>query len=145
MTTTEKYSAPCHTYGQLHRSDVNFEQIDIALSHVTNHAITVEPHNTTWLHTQGDLYLDSRNYSAALKCYLKAGSISSLSFNQPVPPTVWDTQVFKKMVICCMSLKAHIQAALLCQCVDPVDFMTAFKAFQLAVVSRYPCKAGPTG
>ncbi|XP_078367227.1 integrator complex subunit 8-like isoform X2 [Oculina patagonica] len=112
--------------------NVNFDHIGLALSGVVHHALSVQHHNVSWLQTLGDIYLDSGNYSSALRCYLEAGAVSSFFFNSPVPPTVWDDQVYRKMVTCCSAMKAHIQAALLCQCMEVKDYTTAFKALQQA-------------
>ncbi|KAJ7376624.1 hypothetical protein OS493_033502 [Desmophyllum pertusum] len=99
----------------------------LALSGVVHHALSVQQHNVSWLQTLGDIYLDSGNYSSALRCYLEAGAVSSFFFNSSVPSTV-----YRKMVTCCSAMKAHIQAALLCQCMEVKDYTTAFKALQQA-------------
>ncbi|KAM7448754.1 Integrator complex subunit 8 [Porites harrisoni] len=115
--------------------NVNFDHIGLALSAVVHHALSVQHHNISWLQTLGDIYLDSGNYSSALQYYLEAGAVSSSFFNLPVPANVWDDQVYKKMVTCCSAMKAHIQAALLCQCMEVKDYTTAFKALQQAANS----------
>lgn len=115
--------------------NVNFDHIGLALSGVVHHALSVQHHNVSWLQTLGDIYLDSGNYSSALRCYLEAGAVSSLFFNSPVPSSVWDDQVYRKMVTCCSAMKAHVQAALLCQCMEVKDYTTAFKALQQACSS----------
>lgn len=112
--------------------NVNFDHIGLALSAVVHHALSIQHQNVSWLQTQGDIYLDSGNYSSALRCYLEAGAMASSFFHEPVPSTVWDDQVYRKMVTCCSALKAHIQAALLCQCMEGKDYATAFKALQQA-------------
>lgn len=112
--------------------NVNFDHIGLAMSGVVHHALSVQHHNVSWLQTLGDIYLDSGNYSSALWCYLEAGAVSSLFFSSPVPSSVWDDQVYKKMVMCCSAMKAHVQAALLCQCMEVKDYTTAFKALQQA-------------
>ncbi|RMX54135.1 hypothetical protein pdam_00017386 [Pocillopora damicornis] len=108
--------------------NVNFDHIGLALSGVVHHALSVQHHNVSWLQTLGDIYL-------ALRCYLEAGAVSSLFFNSPVPSSVWDDQVYRKMVTCCSAMKAHVQAALLCQCMEVKDYTTAFKALQQACSS----------
>ncbi|XP_068722268.1 integrator complex subunit 8-like isoform X2 [Montipora capricornis] len=113
-------------------SSINFDHIGLALSAVVHHALSVQQHNVSWLQTLGDIYLDSGNYSSALRCYLEAGAVASSFFHEAVPTSVWDDQVYRKMVSCCSAMKAHVQAALLCQCMEVKDYSAAFKALQQA-------------
>lgn len=113
-------------------ASINFDHIGLALSAVVHHALSVQHHNVSWLQTLADIYLDSGNYSSALRCYLEAGAVASSFFHLAVPTSVWDDQVYRKMVTCCSAMKAHVQAALLCQCMEDKDYTTAFKALQQA-------------
>ena len=40
-------------------------------------------------------------------------------------------KIIKKMIKCCGSLQCHTQVTVLCQCLDEIDYATAFKALQV--------------
>ena len=43
------------------------------------------------------------------------------------------SQIVKKMIKCCNSLQCHTQVAVLCQCLEEIDYSTAFKALQVNI------------
>jgi hypothetical protein len=53
-------------------------------------------------------------YGPALKFYLEAGVVSSDFFTTAVPQSVYDDQVYKKMMRCCSSLQCFTQVRLYC-------------------------------
>ena len=53
-----------------------------------------------------------------------------LSFNTS-PRVLTVIKIIKKMIKCCGSLQCHTQVTVLCQCLDEIDYATAFKALQV--------------
>ncbi|XP_013078928.2 integrator complex subunit 8-like isoform X1 [Biomphalaria glabrata] len=94
------------------------------------HSLQVDPMQPSWLRTQADIYFAHGQFATAIKYYLEAGVVATDFFTCPVPRTVYDDLILRKMIKCCSYLQCHTQVAVLCQYLDEVDYNTAFKALQ---------------
>lgn len=123
---------------------VNGDAVEEALSVLMQHVLRVNPAQPSWLRTQADIHFANNQFSPAMKYYMEAGVVASDFFSSAVPKSIYDDQVYRRMVKCCSYLQCHTQVAVLCQFLDEVDYTTAFKGLQEknvydAMDSYYPC------
>ncbi|XP_048254993.1 integrator complex subunit 8-like isoform X2 [Haliotis rufescens] len=109
---------------------LSVESMEDALTTLMKHSLTVVPTQQSWLRTQADIYFAQNQYSAAMKLYLEVAVVSTDFFSRPVPKSVFDDQIYRRMMKCCSYLQCHTQVAVLCQFLDEVDYAAAFKALQ---------------
>uniref|UniRef100_T1J245 INTS8 TPR repeats domain-containing protein n=1 Tax=Strigamia maritima TaxID=126957 RepID=T1J245_STRMM len=100
------------------------------LALLLNRTLQLFPNYPPFLKTMADLNYVLGYHAKCLKFYLEAGAASSDFFHYPVPRTIFDDLVYRRMIRCCSQLTYHTQAAVLCQFLDEVDYMVAFKALQ---------------
>lgn len=74
--------------------------ISETLSQLLERATSLYPLNTTWLKMQGDLHFSQGFHSAAMSCYLTAGSLASDYFHQNIPKHVYDEPTIRRMIKC---------------------------------------------
>lgn len=125
-------------------ASVNGEAVEEGLAVLMQHVLRVNPAQPSWLRTQADIHFANNQYSPAMKYYMEAGVVASDFFSSAVPKSIYDDQVYRRMVKCCSYLQCHTQVAVLCQFLDETDYTTAFKALQEknvydAMDSYYPC------
>ncbi|XP_052063763.1 integrator complex subunit 8-like isoform X3 [Mytilus californianus] len=123
---------------------LNVRAIEESLSILMQHALATNPSQPSWLRTQADIHFANNQYSPAMKFYMESGVVASDFFSIAVPKSLYDDQVYKRMIKCCLYLQCHTQVAVLCQFTDEVDYTTAFKALQErnsydAMDSYYSC------
>ncbi|XP_021343863.1 integrator complex subunit 8-like isoform X2 [Mizuhopecten yessoensis] len=123
---------------------INGEAVEEALSVLMQHVLRVNPAQPSWLRTQADIHFANNQFSPAMKYYMEAGVVASDFFSSAVPKSIYEDQVYRRMVKCCTYLQCHTQVAVLCQFLDEVDYTTAFKGLQEknvydAMDSYYPC------
>ncbi|KAK6184710.1 hypothetical protein SNE40_007123 [Patella caerulea] len=128
----------------LNASAIDGGSISDVLTQLMQHSLEVNPTQPFWLRTQADIYFAHNQYSSAMKYYLECGVVATDYFSSPVPKTLYDDQVYRKMIKCCSYLQCHTQVAVLCGFLDEVDYGTAFKALQErtcydAMDAYYPC------
>lgn len=111
-------------------SAMNKPGIEEAVVLLMQHALQVNPAQPSWLRTQADIYFANGQYSSAMKFYMEAGVVASDFFSSAVPKSIYDDQVYKRMIKCCSYLQCHTQVAVLCQFTDEIDYTTCFKALQ---------------
>lgn len=104
--------------------------VEETLKMLLSHSLRVSPTQPSWLRTQADLYFVEGQYSTAMKFFLEAGVVATDFFTCPVPRSIYDNTVYRRMIKCCSYLQCHTQVAVLCQLLDEVDYSTAFKALQ---------------
>ncbi|KAK3086111.1 hypothetical protein FSP39_013715 [Pinctada imbricata] len=104
--------------------------IEEAVGVVMQHALQVNPAHPSWLRTQADMLFANSQYSPAMRYYLEAGVVASDFFSSAVPKSIYDDQVYRRMIKCCSYLQCHTQVAVLCQFLEEIDYATAFKALQ---------------
>ena len=81
-----------------------------------------------FLKTMADVSFAEGLLEKATCYYLEMGALATGCYNIPVPYNVWDDKIYKRLITCSMKEKAHTQAMILCQFLEPVDYTTAFKA-----------------
>nr|XP_022337358.1 integrator complex subunit 8-like isoform X5 [Crassostrea virginica] len=111
-------------------SAMNKPGIEEAVVLLMQHALQVNPAQPSWLRTQADIYFANGQYSSAMKFYMEAGVVASDFFSSAVPKSIYDDQVYKRMIKCCSYLQCHTQVAVLCQFTEEIDYATCFKALQ---------------
>ncbi|KAK6639269.1 hypothetical protein RUM43_007541 [Polyplax serrata] len=97
------------------------------LTQVTLQALKFMPKQSSFLKVLGDLNYVTGDWASALRYYLEAGAVTSDFFSHPVPKTILDNFIYKRMIKCCSQLQCYTQAAVLCQFLDEVDYTCAFK------------------
>ncbi|XP_065827388.1 integrator complex subunit 8-like isoform X2 [Oscarella lobularis] len=121
----------------MHFERIQIDAVSSSLSTVLDHALSVSGANAHWLLTKADLLFVTQKFKASLNAYIEAGAAASGFFEKPVAPELWTSEVYRRLIQICNTLEYHIQAAVICQCVVPVERATAFKSIQLAI-SRDP-------
>ncbi|XP_013381421.1 integrator complex subunit 8 [Lingula anatina] len=111
-------------------SQLNLPAVSDAVTTLMQHAVFVNPTQPSWLKTQADLHFAHAQYSGAMHCYMEAALVASDYFSRPVPKTILDDQVYKRLIKSCNYLQCYTQAAVLCQVLEEVDYVTAFRSFQ---------------
>lgn len=111
-------------------SSVNISSVTATLNEVIGHTITVDPKNPAWLCTQADMCYAKKQFGSALKFYLQAALVSTQFFETPIPRAIWTDQVYRRCIKSCTSLQCHTQAAIFCQFLQPVDYVTAYQSLQ---------------
>lgn len=104
--------------------------VEEALKQVLTHSLRTDPIQPSWLRTQADIYFVQNQYASAIKFYLEAGVVATDFFTCPVPRSIYDDNVLRRMIKCCSYLQCYTQVAVLCQYLDEVDYTQAFKALQ---------------
>ncbi|ELT95112.1 hypothetical protein CAPTEDRAFT_120429, partial [Capitella teleta] len=102
-----------------------------SLNQITTHALSTNPNNPSWLHTNADICFHEARYTSALKYYLLYGHVMTDAFSEPIAKNVYNDGVYQRLIKCCSQIKCHTQVvAVLCQCLEEVDYAHAFKALQ---------------
>lgn len=114
----------------LDKITVDAEGISIAIEPLLAHALAVYPQNSSWLRMQADIYYAAGNYTGSMRYYLEAGAVATKFFSEPPPRHVFDDQVYRRLIKCCLAFRCHTQAAVMCQFLDEVDYTMAFKCLQ---------------
>nr|XP_054748365.1 integrator complex subunit 8-like [Lytechinus pictus] len=109
---------------------VDIDAVATTLHEVIGHAVSMDPMKPEWLCTLADARYAKKQFGSALKFYLQAAMVSTQFFENPIPKTVWTEQVYKRCIKACSGLQCHTQAAILCQFLQPIDYVTAFQALQ---------------
>ncbi|KAK7115409.1 integrator complex subunit 8-like [Littorina saxatilis] len=111
-------------------SNTNKSAVEDTLKTIMSHALKVNPTQPAWLRTQADIYYAESQFPTAMKFYLEAGVVATDFFSTPAPRSLYDDQVYRRMIKCCSYLQCHTQVAVLCQFLDETDYAAAFKALQ---------------
>ncbi|XP_065891746.1 integrator complex subunit 8-like [Dysidea avara] len=94
---------------------------------IMQQSLQKHPGQALWHVTRGDYFFATSDYATALKCYILAGAVASLFFEKDVSATVWSQQTYQRMIECCQQLYYRTYALILTQCLQPVDYESAFK------------------
>ncbi|XP_077983182.1 integrator complex subunit 8-like [Glandiceps talaboti] len=111
-------------------SAINKEEVSRATSQIINYALSVNASQPSWLKSNADIHYANGQHAAAIRYNLEAAMIVTDFFSHPVPRTIWNDSIYKRMIKCCSFLQCHTQAAILCQFLEQVDYTTAFKELQ---------------
>ncbi|XP_005107242.1 integrator complex subunit 8 [Aplysia californica] len=104
--------------------------VEETMKMLLSHSLRVDPTQPAWLRTQADIYFVEGQHSTAMKFYLESGVVATDFFTCPVPKSIYDDTIYRRMIKCCSYQQCHTQVAVLCQFLDEVDYSTAFKALQ---------------
>eukprot|EP00794_Sanderia_malayensis_P018551 gene18551-20414_t len=105
------YSHIWPTTTELEPLEIEVEDALYALRPLYDKIIDLEPRNIPWLKNRADIYFVEGKYRNAMMQYLEVGAMTSDVFCVPVPFSVWDDQVYQRMIECCMKQKqfSHIK------------------------------------
>jgi len=104
--------------------------VEDTLKMLLSHSLRVDPTQPSWLRIQADMYFVEGQHSTAMKFYLEAGVVATDFFTCPVPKTIYDDSIYRRMIKCCSYLQCHTQVAVMCQFLEEVDYTSAFRALQ---------------
>ncbi|KAJ8302723.1 hypothetical protein KUTeg_019119 [Tegillarca granosa] len=89
--------------------------IDETVLMLMQHVLQVNPAHPSWLRTQADILFANGQYSPAMKYYMEAGVVASDFFSSAVPKSIYDDQVYRRMIKCCSYLQCYTQMRVLSQ------------------------------
>ncbi|KAM7342295.1 integrator complex subunit 8 [Cochliomyia hominivorax] len=90
-------------------------------------ALKYYPQTIPWLKMKGDLELAIGNNEAAMRCYVNALVTGTDYCNIPLQRNVADDYIIRKMIRCSSNLGCHMQATVLCQFLEEIDYGIVFK------------------
>lgn len=105
----------------------NTQLVSETLLQLVNQALQYYPKNISWMKLLGDINFVNGQYSGALKYYMLAITTASDHFSRPLVKTMIEDYVYKRMIKCLTQLQCHVQAAVMCQFLEEIDYHTAFK------------------
>ncbi|ALC42113.1 IntS8 [Drosophila busckii] len=97
------------------------------LQWLLSEALSYYPQTISWLKMKGDLELASGNNESAMRCYVNALVTGTDYCTMPLQRNVADDYVIRKMIRCAANLGCHMQATVLCQFLDEIDYSIVFK------------------
>ncbi|XP_017108502.1 integrator complex subunit 8 [Drosophila bipectinata] len=97
------------------------------LQWLLSEALTHYPQTISWLKMKGDLDLATGNNESAMRCYVNALVTGTDYCTMPLQRNVADDYVIRKMIRCAANLGCHMQATVLCQFLDEIDYGIVFK------------------
>jgi len=114
-------------------SNVNGYSIKLvseSLNQLLRLGLRMYPLNVAWIKLQGDLEFVNGNNEAAMKFYAQSLIIGTEYCLMPIQRPIVDEGVIKKMIKCSSNLGCYLQAAVLCQFMEEIDYSLAFKCLQ---------------
>ncbi|XP_073844626.1 integrator complex subunit 8 [Musca autumnalis] len=90
-------------------------------------ALKFYPQTIPWLKMKGDLELATGNNEAAMRCYINALVTGTDYCNVPLQRNFADDYIIRKMIRCSSNLGCHMQATVLCQFLEEIDYGIVFK------------------
>jgi hypothetical protein len=109
-----------------HSSSIDGEGVLRFLQLVLCNSLCRQPLNSSWLIVQADVFLATGDYISALKSYLEAGAQESNFFEQNIPESIWNKQVYQRLITCCVKLNHYSHCLVLCQFHDPPNYTFIF-------------------
>lgn len=127
-------------------SAYNTRLVAEVLGLVLNQALRHHPQNVGFLKQMADLELANGNNETAMRFYvtslISASEYCTTHLNRPII----DDLLLRRMIRCCSNMGCHVQAAVLHQFMDEIDYSTAFKCLSEksihltdAMDAYYPC------
>lgn len=108
----------------------NIKSVSESLLQLLKLGLKLYPLNISWIRLQGDLEFVNGNNEAAMKYYVQSLIISTENCSLPIQRPNIDESVIKKMIKCSSNLGCFLQAAVLCQFMEDIDYALAFKCLQ---------------
>lgn len=97
------------------------------LQWLLSEALSHYPQTISWLKMKGDLELAIGNNESAMRCYVNALVTGTDYCALPLQRNVADDYVIRKMIRCAANLGCHMQATVLCQFLEEIDYGIVFK------------------
>ncbi|EDW00928.1 integrator complex subunit 8 [Drosophila grimshawi] len=97
------------------------------LQWLLSEALSHYPQTISWLKMKGDLELAIGNNESAMRCYVNALVTGTDYCTMPLQRNVADDYVIRKMIRCAANLGCHMQATVLCQFLEEIDYGIVFK------------------
>ncbi|EDW74622.1 uncharacterized protein Dwil_GK22022 [Drosophila willistoni] len=97
------------------------------LQWLLSEALSYYPQTISWLKMKGDLELAIGNNESAMRCYVNALVTGTDYCTLPLQRNVADDYVIRKMIRCAANLGCHMQATVLCQFLEEIDYGIVFK------------------
>ncbi|KAG5681742.1 hypothetical protein PVAND_011151 [Polypedilum vanderplanki] len=108
----------------------NIKTVSESLLQLLKLGLKIYPSNVGWIRLQGDLEFVNGNNEAAMKYYVQTLVVSTEHYSLPIQRPNIDESVIKKMIKCSSNLGCYLQAAVLCQFLEDIDYTLAFKCLQ---------------
>ncbi|XP_075164917.1 integrator complex subunit 8 [Haematobia irritans] len=105
----------------------NIRSVCETLHWLLSEALKYYPQTIPWLKMKGDLELAIGNNEAAMRCYINALITGTDYCNVPLQRNVADDYIIRKMIRCSSNLGCHMQATILCQFLEEIDYGIVFK------------------
>lgn len=86
------------------------------------------PHHVPWIRLRGDLEFRNENNEVAMACYINAIMVGSEYCTMNLQRQI-DDYIIRRMIKCSTNLGCCMQAAILCQFLEEIDYSLAFKTF----------------
>lgn len=124
----------------------NIKMVSETLQQLLKLGLRICPNNIAWVKLQGDLEFVNGNNETAMKYYVQSIIIATEYCSLPIQRPLLDEGLIRKMIKCSSNLGCFLQAAVLCQFLEEIDYSLAFKCltekssnFQDAMDSYYGC------
>lgn len=132
--------------GGANAANFNLRLVAEVLNLVLQQALKHHPQNVGFLKQMADLELANGNNETAMRYYvtavISASEYCTLHLGRPIV----DDLLLRRMIKCCSNMGCHVQAAVLHQFMEEIDYSTAFKCLSEksvhltdAMDAYYPC------
>jgi integrator complex subunit 8 len=108
----------------------NIKSVSELLLQLLKLGLKMFPANVSWVRLLGDLEFGNGNNEAAMKYYVQSLIIATEYCSLPIQRPLIDESIIKKMIKCSSNLGCFLQAAVLCQFMEEIDYTLAFKCLQ---------------
>ncbi|XP_055692605.1 integrator complex subunit 8 [Lutzomyia longipalpis] len=127
-------------------SSYNMRAVSETLSHLLDQNLKYYPQNISWIKLKADLDYLNGNNEAAIKGYVNALISGTEYCTLHLQKPLIDDSMVRRMIKCSTNLGCHMQATVLCQFLDEIDYSLAFKCiseksatFTDAIDTYYSC------
>lgn len=146
LTTTNQSNVQQSTSQASPASAYNVRLVAEVLGLVLQQALRHHPQNVGFLKQMADLELANGNNETAMRYYVTAVVSASEYCTTHLNRPIIDDLLLRRMIRCCSNMGCHVQAAVLHQFMDEIDYSTAFKCLSEksihltdAMDAYYPC------
>ncbi|GAB0099054.1 Integrator complex subunit 8 [Sergentomyia squamirostris] len=127
-------------------STYNLRLVSETLEHLIEVNLKFYPQNIAWIKLRADLEYMSGNNEAAIRGYVNALITGTEYCTLHLQKPLIDDALVRRMIRCSTNLGCHMQATVLCQFLDDIDYSLAFKCiseksatFTDAIDTYYSC------
>lgn len=104
------------------------EVVSETVGNLLKQSLKYHPHHVPWIRLRGDFEYRNDNYEVAMACYVSAIMIGSEYCTMNLQRQI-DDYIIRRMIKCSTNLGCCMQAAILCQFLEDIDYNLAFKTF----------------